>query len=117
MALDTVGDFVDRARVLLQDEVEPYRYETSELIASLNEAHMEAKRLRPDLYLNTFGNAAPSYTTENDEIGDTIPYQYRPTFIYYMAGNAQLRDEEETQDARATIFLNKFTAQLLTLPS
>lgn len=117
MALDTVGDFITRARVLLQDEVAPYRYETDELIASLNEAHLEAKRLRPDLYLRTFEQDLPDYTVEGDSVEDTIPPEFRRAFLYYIVGDAQLRDDEATQDARATIFLNKFVAQLLTLPS
>ncbi len=117
MALDTVGDLVTRARVLLQDSVEPYRYETSELIGGLNEACMEAKRLRPDLFLRTFNATLPSFDAEATPLGEVIPPEYRPTFIYYMVGNAQLQDEEENQDQRATIFLNKFVAQLLTIPS
>jgi hypothetical protein len=31
-----------------------------------------------------------------------------------MVGHAQLRDEEETTDARASAFLTAFTAQLTT---
>lgn len=117
-ALDTVGELVTRARVLLQDEVAPYRYEDNELIDALNEACMEAKRLRPDLYLRTLNLTMPYFTTIGDIVTeDKIPSEYRPTFIYYMVGNAQLRDEEDVTDARATVFLNKFTAQLLQVPS
>lgn len=118
MALDTVGQIIARARALLQDQVEPYRYSTPDLIASLNEACMEAKRLRPDLYLRTLKLSLPAFAAEADTVtNDKIPSEYRPTFIYYIVGNAQLRDEEDTQDQRATIFLNKFTAQLLQIPS
>lgn len=118
MALDTVGDFVTRARVLLQDEVAPYRYETPELIAALNEACMEAKRLRPDLYLRTLNLTMPVFVAEADTVTeDKIPSEYRVSFLYYIVGNSQLRDEEDVTDARATVFLNKFTSQLLQIPS
>ena len=118
MALDTVGQILARARVLLQDTVEPYRYGTPDLISALNEACMEAKRLRPDLYLRTLNLTMPAFTAEGDAVtDDKIPSEYRPTFIYYIVGNAQLQDEEDVQDARATVFLNKFTAQLLQIPS
>jgi len=124
-ALSTVGELITRARVLLQDEVAPYRYDTPELIASLNEACMEAKRLRPDLWLRTLELSMPVFTAESDTVTEAkIPSEYRPTFIYYVVGNAQLRDEEDSQNrygqnvvARATIFLTKFTTQLLQIPS
>jgi len=118
MALDTVGQFVARARTLLQDTVVPYRYSTPDLISALNEACMEARRLRPDLYLRTLNLTMPAFTVEADTVtDDKIPTEFRTSFIYYMVGNAQLQDQEETQDQRATIFLNKFTAQLLQVPS
>lgn len=116
MTLNTVGDFVRRARVLLQDEIAPYRYETPELIEALNEASLEARRLRPDFFLRTFNTATPkTYTSEADTV--TIPEEYRTAFVYYIVGNAHLRDEEDTQDQRASVFLNKFVAQLTTFPS
>lgn len=118
MALDTVGQIVARARTLLQDTVEPYRYPTADLIAALNEACMEAKRLRPDLYLRTFDLTLPVFAAEVDTVSEgQIPSEYRPAFVYYLVGNAQLQDQEDLQDARATVFLNKFTAQMLQVPS
>lgn len=117
MALDTVGDFVARARTLLQDVVAPYRYADDEMIAALNEACMEAKRIRPDLFLRTFGLTIPTFTASVNTVAGKIPQEFAPSFVYYIVGNMQLRDEEDTQDARATIFLNKFVAQLMTLPS
>jgi hypothetical protein len=79
---------------------------------------MEAKRLRPDLYLRTLSLSMPVFAAEADVVtDDKIPSEYRPAFIYYIVGNAQLQDEEDVQDQRATIFLNKFTAQMLQIPS
>lgn len=118
MALDTVGQIVDRARTLLQDTVEPYRYPTPDLIAALNEACMEARRLRPDIYLRTLNQTLPAFANIADAVTDAkIPSEYRPAFIYYIVGNAQLTDDEIGEDQRATIFLNKFVAQLTTIPS
>lgn len=118
MALDTVGQIIARARTLLQDTVDPFRYLTPDLIASLNEACMEARRLRPDLYLRTQNQSMPSFTAEADAVTeDKIPSEYRPAFIYYIVGKSQLEDDEANQDQRSTIFLNKFTAQMLQIPS
>lgn len=118
MALDTVGQIVARARTLLQDTVEPYRYPTSGLISALNEACMEARRLRPDIYLRTLNQTVPAFTDVADPVTDAkIPLEYRTAFIYYIVGNAQLQDDEAGEDQRATVFLNKFVAQLTTIPS
>ena len=118
MALTDVNGLIARARTLLQDTVEPYRYSTPDLISGLNEACMEAKRIRPDLFLRTFGNEdIPTFSAGGDTLADKIPEEFRPTFIYYMVGNAQLQDQEDTTDQRATVLLNKFVAQLMSLPS
>jgi hypothetical protein len=111
MALTTVQDFVDQVRTLLQDQVVPYRYTDAELVTNLNDAVFEARRIRPDLFLKTF-SSLPSYDTSgmSDEVD--IDQMYRMSVVYYMTGLAQLRDQEDTQDQRATIFLNKFISQL-----
>lgn len=114
MSLSTVAQLVDEARVLLLDTVAPYRYADSELIRILNIAVLEARRLRPDLFLSSFA-ALPSFTT----LADPFPIEpmYRPTFVYYLVGRAQLREDEATQDARASVLMNKFVAQLLSVAS
>jgi len=118
MALDTVGQIVARARTLLQDTVEPYRHPDTDLIAALNEACMEARRLRPDFYLRTLNLPLPVFAAVGDTVTDAkIPSEFRPAFIYYIVGNVSLQDDENAEDARATVFLNKFVAQLTTVPS
>jgi hypothetical protein len=37
---------------------------------------------------------------------------YQTALVYYMCGIAQLRDDEETQDQRASAFIQMFRAQL-----
>ena len=111
MALDTVADYVSEARVLLQDQVVPYRYADNELVTGLNLAFLEGRRLRPDLFIV---NAIPSFT-DADSTTVKLDEQYRVAFLYYVCGNAQMRDEENTQDARSADFMQKFTAKLLSL--
>lgn len=114
MALDTVQDFVDRARVLLQDTIEPYRYSDGELVGALNAGLLESRRLRPDFYLY---KTIPSYNTSGLSESVDIDDQYKIAFTYYMVGHAHLRDEEDTTDQRATIYLNKFLSQLQVVQS
>lgn len=115
MALDTVQDFIDRARVLLLDQAEPYRYPTTDLVESLNEGILEARRLRPDLLSSYFRSSLPDFSTAAMTAAVPIDPQYRVAFVYYICGQAQLRDEENTQDTRAAAFLNKFIAQMTTI--
>jgi len=111
-ALDTVGKMVAQARVLLQDNIEPFRYPDDQLIDTLNIAFLDARRLRPDMFLSS-PSAVPFYTLFSETI--TVDQQYRMAFVWYMVGQATMRDEEDVQDARAAAFINKFT-DMLTRP-
>lgn len=115
MALDTVQDYIDRARVLLLDQVVPYRYADADLVENLNMGILEARKIRPDLFKSYFASSLPDYSTANLNATVDIDPQYRVAFVYYICGASQLRDDENTQDSRAVIFLNKFTSQLLTI--
>jgi len=108
-ALDTVGKIVDYSRVLLQDTLEPFRYPTADLINELNAGLLDARRLRPDLFLYT-STDVPSYSATS-EIVD-IDQQYRMALVYFIAGQAQLRDEEDVTDVRAIAFISRFTTML-----
>jgi hypothetical protein len=115
MALDTVQDYVNRARVLLQDQVVPYRYPDTDFVESLSEGIMEARRLRPDILRGYLRTTLPSYSTSSMSASVDIDPQYRTAFVYYICGQAQLRDDENTQDSRSAAFLNKFVSQLLNI--
>jgi hypothetical protein len=110
-ALALVSDYLADARVLLQDLIPPYRYPDADLVAALNRCVLEARRIRPDLFLARF-SALPSYSTGNTAAPVVIDDQYRAAFLYYIVGMAQLRDDESTTDARAAGFLSMFTNQL-----
>ena len=115
MALDTVQDYIDRARVLLLDQVEPYRYPDLDLVEALNMAILEARRLRPELLRPFFRGTLPEFSIADLSAQVPMDPQYRAAFLYYICGHAHLRDDEITQDSRAAAFLNKFTAQMLTI--
>lgn len=114
-ALDTVADYIAHARVLLQDTVVDYRYSDDELVDNLNMGLLEIRRLRPELMLATFNGSIPVYSATSPTTAVACDVQYRPALLYYICGQAQLRDDEATQDQRATVFLNKFTSQMLTI--
>ena len=117
-ALNTVGQYVEEARRLLQDEINPYRYPDDDLVDALTLGILEARRLRADLFLPLFDIP---YFTPSGTIDMTAPVSmdpmYRSALVYYMVGRAQLRDDEPTTDQRAAGLMTKFTAQLLTIQS
>lgn len=115
MALDTVAQYVARTRTLILDEAEPYRYSTVDLVEALNMGILEARRLRPELFRTYFRTTLPEYSAAALNTVVAIDPQYRVAFVYYMAGQAQLRDDENVQDTRASAFLNKFTTQMTSL--
>lgn len=116
-ALETVGQYIEEARRLLQDEVSPYRYPDDDIVDALNLGLLEARRLRADLFLPLFDVpwADPSGTIDTTfEV--TLDPMYRPALVYYVVGRMQLRDDEPTTDQRAGALMQKFTAQLLSVP-
>lgn len=111
-ALDGVGDYVTKARELLQDQaVGNYRYADAELVSALALSLPEAKLLRPDLFLT---GVLQNFTVSDIAANTAVSFDpmYRMALVYYMCGQAQLRDDEETQDQRAAAFLSMFTSKL-----
>lgn len=113
MALDTVADYIGRCRIQLQDLIEPYRFSDDDLVDYLNEAMMVARRVRPDLFVGRFRLSFPDYSA--GAMTETVPVDamYRPPFIHYISGMAQLEDQEDTEDARAVALTTKFSTQLV----
>ncbi len=123
--LEAVSDYIAGARSLLKDLVAPYRYSDDDIVMSLNQAFYEIARIRPDILLDAIyttrvlksrsvsAQSIPSFSTASPSDIVVLPPPYRTPVLYYIVGSAQLKDTEDTQDERATIFLNKFTVQLL----
>lgn len=112
MALITVQDYITEARRLLQDTVAPYRYAESSFIEALSTAMLEARKMRPDLFLGR-ATLVPEYSSTSQSV--VFEPMYRPALTYYVAGRVLLADREDADEARAGAFITKFTTQLLTL--
>jgi hypothetical protein len=114
-ALETLGQYIDESRRLLQDEFAPYRYPDDDLVDALNIGMQEVRRLRADLFLPMFELPWTDATGTIDRAATvTMDPMYRPALIYYVVGRLQLRDDEPTVDSRAAALLQKFAQQLLT---
>ena len=114
-ALETVGQYIEESRRLLQDEFTPYRYPDDDIVDALNIGLQEARRLRADLFLPLFDMQWVDPATIDLQTPVTLDPMYRSTLVYYVVGRMQLRDDEPTTDQRAASLIQKFTMQLLTI--
>lgn len=115
----TVGDLLAEARVLLQDTVPPYRYDTASLVGALNTGLVELKRVRPDFFLSLgpLRQPVPQYTVPQDEaVQLPVPGMAMLPLLMFMVGYVQLRDAEGDSLARAAQFIQSSLAALTRAP-
>ena len=113
--LETIDDYVDDGRILLQDTIAPYRYDDASLVIAMNVTLLEGRRLRPDLFVYET-RCGPSGVQHFQAVDGTTLYmepQFRLAFLHGMVGHALERDQEDIQDARAAAFMAVFTAILV----
>lgn len=108
----SVEQILSGARYILQDEVLPYRNSVNDLLSALNGGLYELKRIRPDAWLANFGigQELPQYTDTPLDLAMVIPINpmFYQSLIYFVAGYAELKDDEYTVDSRASLLLKAF---------
>jgi len=111
---NTVADYVADARTQLQDLVPDYRYDDASLLVALNAALLEARRIKPELFVYNWevGGQVQAFTAIDDTYVDIEP-QFRLAIVHGLIGHALERDQEDYQDQRATAFLALFTQGLV----
>lgn len=116
-AYDTVSAYLTDVRTLLQDTVQPYRYDDPSLLTALNATMIETRRMRADLFIG-FLDEIPEFITEGADDTTTndqyvpIEQPFRLAIVNGICGHALGRDQEDIQDARATIFMGTFRFML-----
>jgi len=112
--LNTVAEYVAEARVLLQDSVTPFRYDDASLLTALNLTLLEARRIRPDLFVynHRYNGQAQAFTAVDDTLVDIEP-QFRLGISYGMTAHAYTRDQEDYSAEQATTFWSFFDAVML----
>lgn len=115
-ALDTIDDYIDDARVLLQDTVSPYRYDDTSLVVAMNVTLLEARRLRADLFLyNRYGSGQKGVQSFQAVDGTKVQMEepFRLAILHGMVAHVLERDQEDIQDARAGAFMAIFNTMLV----
>lgn len=112
-ALATITDYINDGRVLLQDTIQPFRYQDTELITGMNVALLEGRRLRPDLFLFTKHTGTGVQSFQNNDGSELLMEEpFRLAFLHGMCAHAMERDQEDIQDERASIFMSIFNTIL-----
>ena len=109
----SIDDALTDARVILNDAAGG-RYTDAHLISDLNSAISMTKMIRPDAFI--LGEALPEFTVadlnQNPATDFPLPEIFYQSFVYYLAGNAELRDDEFAVDNRAMTLLAAYRRNL-----
>jgi len=110
----TFQAITDEARVLLNDQIIDAntitRYTESQLLGYARQALVEARRVRPDLFLSNLTGAFPAFAA-TDIV--PLPEEYHVCLTDYVTHRAELRDDEFAVDGRAAGLYQKFKAGLM----
>jgi hypothetical protein len=116
MTVRWVSDLLIRVRAVLQDEdQDSYRYPTSDLVGYLNDFVLEAKRFRPEVFIGTFTlDPQPISVVPMDysTVAFPLPLSMFTAACDYVAGRAEVRDDEYAVDGRAMTFMNSSIMKL-----
>jgi hypothetical protein len=118
----TIDDAINEARLIVSDARAPYRYSDSSMLSHLNTALAEVYRYRPDAYIGNFTTATlgvnnvTSYVSGDLGISTLFPLDNRLYFnpvVFFIAGRAELSDDEFTDNSRAMQLLQSFRSMLI----
>lgn len=109
----SIDDAITDTRVILNDAAAD-RYTDAQLVSDFNNAISMTKMLRPDVF--KLGAVLPEFTTADLGLVQPtlfpLPGIFYQSFVYYMAGNAELRDDEFAVDGRAMTLLTAYRRNL-----
>lgn len=115
MPLSTIQEYITATRTLLQDEAVVTRYTDGELAEALGFALMEARRIRPELFIFSAGGVPNILRTTSVDTAVDLDEQYRVPMIYYIGSWVMRRDEEEGSQQLANSYYNSFVSKLLSV--
>ena len=107
----TVQDYINDARTLLQDTIQPYRYDNPSLLTAFNACLLETRRLRADLFV--YGSKRKIFLFANvDQSEVDIEEPFRLAVVMGTVSHALARDQDDVLDERAARFWQSFYSML-----
>lgn len=109
-----VSDAISAARIILKDALAA-RYSDEDLAHYASEGVAAMYRIRPDLMVGGY-TERPVYTAASlsTPLPPAIADEYMEPLARFIAGHAELRDDQFSQDGRAVTLLQMMRAALLT---
>lgn len=104
-----VADILASVRDVLQD-LEGVRYKDDSLLRGLSMAVYDLRRARPDYFIGTFDTVLQPVRSIDEEL--PLPAELLPSFVKYVAGWAEMRDDEYTADGRAASLMQAFSVDI-----
>jgi hypothetical protein len=101
----TAQQLVDHARIPLQDNAK-VRYTDAVLLTYLNDAVRLTLKNRPDLFIGNWAAFDGADLTLTDPV--PIPALYRSAVSDYIAGRAELTDDEYSENNRSVMLIQSF---------
>ena len=119
----TITSLCTEARAVLQDvkstgSPNGTRYSDQDLIDAFNDALMQTRMRRPDVFLDIgLRNAIPQYSAADVAGGTPFPIDntYYPALLFYVVGRCELRDDTFSDDNRAMQMMKQFVSQIMGL--
>lgn len=104
---------INEARAILQDTnaESGYRYPDSDLLGYLRDGVNLARALRPDIFIGRYATVLPDTYVLTDPF--PLPVFYFTAMCQYIAGRAELRDDEFAVDGRAMTFAGRLESILV----
>jgi len=106
-----LSDLLIQVRELVLDEVVPYRYSDDRIFRTLNNAYVEAYRIRPDIFVD-LDFQIPFVTAANSPDPFQLDQQFYNAFVDYTVSMIEFSDDEWTVDGRAIGYLTLFNQRL-----
>lgn len=106
----TVQAVLTRVRELVQD-ADGTRYTDEQLCSHTVDAIQTARSTRPDLFVGAFLTPLPDTLLPGDTL--PLPDQLFAAVSYYVAGSAELRDDEFAVDGRAITLQQAYNKKLI----
>tara|TARA_R110000851_G_scaffold265570_7_gene418094 strand:- start:4619 stop:4987 length:369 start_codon:yes stop_codon:yes gene_type:complete len=115
----TLDTALSHIRDLLKDtQADAYRHSSAKILRVTNVALVEARKLRPDLFIPSLVTySAPTLTTadlgQDPQTPLPIDDMYFMPIVEYVVGFVSMEDDEFVIDGRAVQLLNRFSQKMI----